>query len=141
MVAEKGNMIAPFDHKSSRQRKRPNELSNQFRGYCWVLNSSHIVINKIGFQKTLSAADRFERHIITYSPDTLQEWVENSSWWARLYYYHLQSGHWPMNLTSCDKYSGCFYEPICVKDSDSRKWVIQRDFAKGKVWDVAKGLV
>lgn len=137
MVAEQGSIIAPFDHKTSSRRQAPNSLSNQFIGYCFGLDVNNIVINKIGFQKTLSRSDRFQRFILTIDQARIEEWKANSTYWAFEILKHQESNYWPMNLTSCDKYSGCIYSHICEKTPESRQMTIDRDYRIGEKWDVA----
>jgi len=54
--------------------------------------------------------------------------------------YHMEEDSWPMNLTSCDKYSGCIFQGICEREQSVRDYVIERDYKKGEEWDVAKAL-
>ena len=137
LVAEKGKIIAPFDHKTSKRRVEPTSLSNQFIGYCYGLGMNNLVVNKIGFKKTLTAAQRFNRYILTIDDARIQEWVRNTTHWAKQIARSEESGLWPMNLTSCDKYSGCVYAPICETDPDTRLFKIDRDFKIGRSWDPA----
>jgi len=138
MIAENGKLQCPWDHKTSKRRQDPSSLSNQFMGYATMTNSPYILINKIGFQKTLEPKDRFQRHIITYDETRLKEWLDNTIWWARLLDHYLQTNEWPMNLTSCDKYAGCIFSQICESSPESREWKVARDYKKGETWDVAK---
>lgn len=140
LVAEQGRTIAPFDHKTSKRRSAPSSLSNQFIGYCYGLNLNNIVINKIGFQKTLSPKERFQRFILTISKERIQEWVNNTVFWARALNDAMIQEQWPMNLTSCDKYSGCVFMPVCESDPESRLYKIERDFKVNEQWDPAKVL-
>jgi hypothetical protein len=137
MVAEHGKITMPWDHKSSQRRQIPSGLSNQFRGYAWLLGSDYVLVNKIGFQKTLKPGERFTRDILTYSKAQLEEWRENTIWWCYQIDAHLQAKEFPMNLTSCDKFSGCIYANLCERDPESREWVIDRDYKKQEHWDVA----
>jgi hypothetical protein len=140
LVAQQGNIIAPFDHKTSKRREEPSSLSNQFIGYCYGLNMNHIVINKIGFQKTLSPKERFNRFILPISDARIEEWRLNTVFWCQKIKEAIETGFWPMNLTSCDKYSGCIFIPICESDPEARLYKIERDFEVGDSWDVGKGL-
>lgn len=140
LVAEQGRIIAPFDHKTSKRRSEPSSLSNQFIGYCYGLGLNHIVVNKIGFQKTLSPQQRFNRFILTIDEDRIEEWKRNTiSWCARILQSE-ESESWDMNLTSCDKYSGCIYSSLCETDPESRLYKIERDFKVEKPWDVGSVL-
>jgi hypothetical protein len=156
LVAQQVNIIAPFDHKTSKRREEPSSLSNQFIGTCYVLGFNNIVINKIGFQKTLKANERFQRFILTIDEARIAEWLQNTIFWS---FFHLMltaedrkeritaAQHMvdqleivshPMNLTSCDKYSGCIYSSLCESSPEGRNWKIERDYKKEKDWDVAK---
>jgi hypothetical protein len=136
-IARRGDLIMPWDHKTSKRRQDPSSLSNQFMGYAWILNSSHMLVNKVGFQKTLKPAERFQRDILTYSADRLEEWRLNTIWWVRLLLHFIEEGEFPMNLTSCDKYSGCIYKNLCESSPEGRQWKEERDYERGKAWDVA----
>lgn len=138
LIAQKGMTIVPWDHKTSRRASFLSSMSNQFMGYCWGLGLNNVIINKIGFQKTLAPNQRFQRPMLSYTDARLEEWVENSVYWMKILDHHQQINHWPMNLTSCDKYSGCIYESVCSKDVDSREIALERDFTVGKRWDVAE---
>ena len=39
------------DTKTSERRGEPNNLDDQFMGYCFAMKCSNLIINKIGFQK------------------------------------------------------------------------------------------
>jgi hypothetical protein len=140
MVAEQGRIIAPFDHKTSKRRSEPSSLSNQFIGYCYGLGMNNIVINKIGFQKSLSPSQRFNRYILTIDDARISEWIENTINWCAKILEAKESNFWHMNLTSCDKYAGCVYAPLCETDPESRLYKIERDFKVDSPWDVASVL-
>lgn len=140
LVAEKGTLIAPWDHKTSRRREEPSSLSNQFIGYCYALGLNHIVINKIGFQKSLSQKERFQRYVLNVSQNRIVEWLDNTIFWAKKLAWNLDQGYFEQNLTSCDKYSGCIYARICESDPELRQRVMDLDYIVGAEWDVAKML-
>jgi PD-(D/E)XK nuclease superfamily len=140
LIAEQGRTIAPFDHKTARRRQEPSSLSNQFIGYCYGLNLNSIVINKIGFQKTLTPKERFNRFILTISDERIKEWIDNTVWWVKRLQDCLEFDYWPMDLTSCDKYSGCIFMKLCESDPESRLYKIERDYKVEAPWDVAKHL-
>ncbi len=137
LIAQKGNLIAPFDHKTGNRRQNPTSLSNQFIGYSFGIDSQHVIVNKIGFQKTLKPNERFNRYILTIDKDRVEEWVDNSIYWCFVLLNYIDTNTWPMNLTSCDKYSGCIYSTLCESNPQSRNWKIERDYTIGKPWDVA----
>lgn len=137
-VAENGRIVAPWDYKTSRRRQDPNALSNQFMGYAWGLGLNTVVVEKIGFQKSLKPHERFLRDLLTYSDAQLEEWRLNSVFWIKQLLHHLDTNTWPFNLTSCDKYSGCTYKSICEADPEGREWTITRNYRVRKAWDVAE---
>lgn len=138
LIAEKGNIICPWDHKTAKRREAPSSLSNQFIGYCFGLDTNNIIVNKIGFQKTLTPEQRFNRYILTIDDERIQEWRENTLEWAFRMMEANEREKYPLNLTSCDKYSGCIFAPICESPISSREWKIERDFKVGNKWDVAE---
>jgi hypothetical protein len=140
LIAEKGHMVAPFDHKTGKMRKDPLSLSNQFIGYCYALGTNYIVMNKIGFQKTLPPAERFQRFIFNIDNNRIEEWKKNAIWWLKRYAECIETNDYPMNLTSCDKYSGCIFRRVCEADPNDREYKLARDFDTIEKWDVAKTL-
>lgn len=137
LVAQNGSMVAPFDHKTGARRSEPTSLSNQFIGYCFGLGLTNIVINKIGFQKTLKPSERFQRFPLAISVARITEWVDNTVWWIKMWDRCNSEGFYPKDFTSCDKYSGCMFRKICESDPEARAWKLERDFFKGQIWDVA----
>ena len=127
--------LVPVDHKSAKSRRDPNQLSNQFKGYCWTLGVNNLIVNEIGFQKTLKAVDKFRRHNLSFSESTLAEWVTNSVWWIKWAIAMIENESFPMNFTSCDKYSGCIFKKICEADPLVRDYKIDQMFEE-KLWDV-----
>lgn len=140
-LAKRDQIIAPWDYKTSKQRKQTSTLSNQFIGYAWATDSNYVVVDKIGFQKTLKPEERFQRIFLSYDNERIDEWVKNSVQWALAYANILRHPEeTTMNLTSCDKYNGCIYRPICERTPSSREWIIQRDYVVGEKWDPANDL-
>ena len=135
------NMPAiPVDHKSVSQRRETEMLSNQFMGYCWSLGVNNIIINKLGFQKTLKPAQKFERQTMSYAPDVLEEWVASSIWWIKHAIRLTDDKMFPPNLTSCDKYSGCLFREVCRSDQYTREFKLRSLFEHSPKWDVGAGL-
>jgi hypothetical protein len=131
--------IMPVDHKSSSRRGTPTYLSNQFRGYCWLLGVNNIIINKIGFQKTLKANEKFERHTMSYPSDILEEWRNDAIFQILAYINNSKLNIFPANYTSCDKYSGCIFQPVCSKPVELRDdKLVQLFQERSEKWDVGK---
>ncbi len=151
-LVQQGNIIAPMDHKSSERRGSVSSMSNQFIGYCFLLNVNHIIIDKIGFQKTLKPHERFQRFILQIDQGRIDEWVDNTvnailvhllttvtdNVEAELYFQTLRARIKSplMNLTSCDKYSVCIYSQICESSPEGRSWIKERDYIVRERWDV-----
>jgi len=104
------------------------------------MGMNNIIIDKIGFQKTLKPVERFQRYILTVDDQRIAEWVENSIYWLKVWAHQLKIGVFPMNLTSCDKYGSCIYGSICESNPEGLNWKKERDFIVGEQWDVAKVL-
>jgi len=140
LVLQLDNGIIPVDHKTAKQRKEPSRLANQFIGYCYGLGGNNIVVNKIGFQKTLKPNERFQRYTLSYPDDVLQEWKDNTVWWIKLLLQHIEQDYWPANFTSCDKWAGCVFANVCIKERIARDFELKRSFEVSGTWDVGRGL-
>lgn len=135
LVLNVEGVLVPVDHKSAKSRRDPNQLSNQFKGYCWGLGVNNLIVNEIGFQKTLKPQDKFRRHTISYSASQIDEWVENSVAWIKYAINCIETETFLKNYTSCDKYSGCLFKSICEADPLVRDYKIKTLF-ESKHWDV-----
>jgi len=130
--------ITPIDHKSAKQRRDPNQLSNQFRGYCWFLGVNTLLVNEFGFQKTIKPVDKFRRLALQFSDNQIAEWRENAIYWVKNGLNLIEQGLYPQNFTSCDKYSGCIFKPtICSADPEIRDFKLAQ-FFEDRVWDVRR---
>ena len=140
-LAQRDKIIAPWDYKTSKRRSETSSLSNQFIGYAWATDSNYVIVDKIGFQKSLKRDERFQRIFLSYDNERIEEWRENAIHWALAYYQLLKRPNVSsMNLTSCDKFGGCIYRPVCEKAPSAREWIISRDFVQGERWDPSSEL-
>ena len=131
------------DHKSSSRRGEPHTLSNQFIGYCWAFNINNIVINKVGFQKTLKAKDKFERYTKSYPKSLREEWREHAITRAIQLYHDLKDTkkmETDFNFTACDKYSGCVFTQVCTTEPEARDWKLRNKYLLKQEWNPAKEL-
>lgn len=131
--------ISVVDHKSSKRNQDPDPLSNQFSLYSWATGLKYVLINRVGFQKTLTPEKRFVRQQLFYTTGQLQRWEQNTIWWAKFYYFCLKNNSWPENRTSCDKFGGCIFTDICSSATEEgRTQKMISNFIVGPKWDVTK---
>ena len=120
--------VMPVDFKTAKQKKYPEEMSNQFIAYCWMLGVHNIVVGKVGLQKTKQGADKFQRHTLSYTQDIIDEWVSDTIWWVRHYLELEKQDYYPKDRTSCDKYAGCIFKKVCMSDRLLREWKLRSRF-------------
>ncbi|MEX0598095.1 MAG: PD-(D/E)XK nuclease family protein [Candidatus Paceibacterota bacterium] len=130
-----------MDHKGISQRQEYSILRNQFKNYAIAAGVDTVVVNKIGFQKTLTPAERFSRQIITYSQDQLDEQKEIIIADGKMMLLHMKNEFFPPNFTACDYMSGCgFKNEFCSARPDARPYKVGTHFLIGKKWDVGEKL-
>lgn len=130
------------DSKSASRRQTPVLLSNQFIGYAWATDVPSVTVDKIGFQKTLKAEERFQRHILSYPKEIKEEWREWAIYWGKMIVFYIREGIFPPNFTSCDKYGGCIFLPVCSTTPSAREWKATTLFKEGEQWSPQnKGVV
>lgn len=142
-IVSLGNVpIMPSDHKTTKRNGPTSAMSNQFMGYCWILDVCNIMVNKFGLQTSLPPKQKFNRPIISYSPGVIDEWVKNSVWWVKHLIECRETGVWPQNFTSCDKFNKmCRFAEICSASPEARPSTIAQlfDISPSK-WDVGANL-
>ncbi len=129
--------IYPVDHKTMKQRRDTLGLNNQFMGQSFVCNTRGTMVNKIGLQKTLKPAEKFDRVLVPYSAPVLLEWQsEIVPYYARLLLMYAETGHFPPNFASCEtKYGKCSFVDVCAANPDMREETIRMQFRMGKPWN------
>ena len=129
----------PFDNKSTSRNQTPSSRSNQFFGYCNAIGSNLLVVNRIGFQKTLSLSERFKRIPLSYPKEYVDRWVRNTIKTGYRLAWSLDNDEWEEILPSCDKFSGCTFKPICESITpEAQEWKIKSEYIVGDRWDVTK---
>ena len=137
-VFDTNQAILPMDHKTMKQNRKTNSMNNQFMGQCLIMKSRNVIINKIGFQKTLAPAEKFIRSPISYTAERLLEWQsETLPFYAKLLLMYAETGHFPPNFTSCEgKYGDCnFYEHVCSDNPSMREENLKLHFMVGPEWN------
>lgn len=140
LVVDTNQGIYPVDHKTTKAtRKDIVSLNNQFMGQCVVTGARSVIINRIGFQKSLEPKEKFTRPIVSYSQDQLAEWQEEIvPYYAGLLLQYQELGVWPPNFTHCEnKYGTCQFMDICKQDRRMREESIRLDFKIGEKWDIS----
>jgi hypothetical protein len=130
--------ILPMDHKTMKQNRDTVDLNIQFMGQAFLAKSRHVVVNKIGFQKSLKPEQKFLRPIITYTADRLLEWQSEiiPSYAYRILGYS-ESEYWPPDYSRCEgKFGNCVFMDCCKLDRNMREQELNINFITGPKWDV-----
>jgi hypothetical protein len=134
LVAMTPHGPAIVDHKTASRRQQPFLLSTQFMGYAWALNVDRVIVNKIGFQKTLPPKDRFNRFQLWYPKQLIAEWKREAIYYSNMLMSWIDQGYFPHNYTSCDKYSGCIYQQVCASTPEVRPHKLSMFYKDGQPW-------
>ena len=78
--------------------------------------------------------NRFQRGIVQVSQEAINEFIEDTEMWLRMAKLYAETGHYPKNELSCDKYGGCPYREICRTPPSLREGLIKTHFVQ-KIWD------
>lgn len=76
---------------------------------------------------------RIHRHMVPRTEAQLEEWLSNTQEWIALamgYSQRYGSKPWPMNESSCHKFSGCQFRPVCSRDPGVRQMLLEQNFRK-----------
>ena len=130
------DVLLVIDHKTGSRNTTPSGLSNQFMGYCVAAGTKLAILNKIGFQKTLPPAKKFQRHVLSYPQKVLDEWIAWTVWRARFVDACVQEESFPPDFTKCDEYSGCQYKDVCLTPPEARQDKLARFFRVSEEFDV-----
>ena len=132
----------PIDHKSYDRSYPTSRMPNQFKNYVNALQSNFLVVNKIGFQKTVPVHEKMIRVPLSFDPLYLDTWKQNVIKVIEWYVHCLATDYWPTNETSCDKFNRkCEYLEVCDSSGEeAADFKMMTMFKKGEPWDVTKVL-
>ena len=139
----------PYDHKSFERSGEVNEMSNQFKNYCYALKSNYLIVNRIGFQKTLPPHEKYLRVPVTYDHLQLEQWKNNvvrrCFWYLQCVAEYQRSGlssSFPLNETSCDKFNRrCEYYDVCKSSGiEAKEFKLANNYIEVDKWDVTKSM-
>lgn len=136
-IVDTNQGIFPMDHKTMKQRRDTLSLNNQFMGQCILMKTNQVIINKIGFQTSLKANEKFTRPVVTYNMDRLIEWQSSIlPYWAKLMVMYEESEYYPPNYTHCEnKYGFCAFKDVCEAPPNLRSDELRSNFIVGQPWD------
>jgi hypothetical protein len=138
VIMDTNQAIMPMDHKTMKQNREVVDLNNQFEGQCFLTHQRSVVIDKIGFQRSLKPEQKFIRPIITYTADRLLEWQsEIVPYYAYRLLEYSESGYYPPDYTRCEgKFGNCVFMDVCKADRNMREQELNINFVVGQKWDV-----
>jgi hypothetical protein len=131
-----------IDHKSYERDFPVRRLTNQFCNYAYAAESSYLLVNRVGFQKTIAPEVKHKRVPLSYDAHFLEQWKQNTIKICYDYLECVSEKQWPMNLTSCDKYNRmCEYYDVCdTSGTEGKIWKLQTLYQTLEKWDVSKSL-
>jgi hypothetical protein len=144
-IAEFSGKLFVFDYKSTGRTLYSDFFnqftpSNQMTGYTLGAKITHyqpvegVMID--GAQIAVGFS-RFARGTAYRTEEMLEEWLTEAAHYVKLATHYAEQDHWPMNPTSCHKYSGCPFRPVCSRSPRQRKTWLEADYVK-RLWDPLK---
>jgi len=92
----------------------------------------------IDYAQVADKFSRFTRGWTVRTPDQLEEWVHDTRYWIQQSVTFAESGYWPMNDMSCDKYGGCRFREICGRSPHVRERFLESNYKRSERWNPLK---
>ena len=73
---------------------------------------------------------RFVRSFVFKTPDQIDEWMKDLSFYLEQSVRYADANYWPMNDKSCHKYGGCPFRTICSKSPQVRDKFLESSFER-----------
>lgn len=133
------NESFPVDHKFLGQKTIYPRLSNQALGYGWATDSSIFVINKVGKQKSLPPQEKFERQIITITPEHITKWIEKTINNVLEYLTYKAKGYIPKKYAQCSNRGiKCAFYDVCDQPESSREDILRIAYKVNKEYHMGR---
>ena len=129
-----------IDHKSYERDYPLKRLSHQFINYAYAVQSNILLVNRIGFQKTLKPVEKFKRIPLSYDELFFEQWKEDVRTIVDRYIHCVGTQQFAKNYTSCDKfYRECEYLRVCESSGKPAKlYKLANDYNTIDPWDVTQ---
>lgn len=127
------------DHKTTSRLDRHYfsqfENSNQMKGYVFMAQklvpSIKIVGARINLAHVTKTKTEFHRHLVTFTPEQMLEWVGNYNRWANRLAHDTEAGDFPGHFgdNGCSrKYGLCSYHRVCRVSPRLQQKVLEQEF-------------
>ena len=128
LTVEIGRNRVVVDHKTGKRRSEPHIMNNQWACYCWAKEVNNVVVNQVGYQKTVQ---KFHRPTVSLSDNQLNEWKNDTiKWGKQIHDWHMKN-EFTRNRTGCDShFSSCQFTDICGAEIGSRENIMRSLFTK-----------
>jgi len=126
-----------MDHKTRKIDRKMGDINNQFMGQCLIMGTNNVIVNKIGWQKSLKPAEKFVRETMSYTYDRLAEWKnETLPTYVYKFLHSIDLDRWDPNNTHCEnRYGFCDFYEVCRVDRSLREGKLKELFMVGPKWD------
>lgn len=122
---------APVDHKTGTRSYKRDALETQFIAYAWATDSVRLIVNDLIYD-CKDDKKRFQRTVLNYSEELLDEWHKDTLVRMMQLDTYLQSQYFPGNYSSCmkSKYGPCKFLHVCNEGLTLRQQILDRDFER-----------